>query len=503
MRPGFAPSPEELAAIGEICTRLDGLPLAIELAAARVRALSPSALLGRLGQRLPVLTGGPRDLPARQQALRDTLLWSHELLGPAEQVAFHRLAAFAGGFTLRAAEAIIDAPEAGGLERLSALIDHSLVVSGAGGRYQMLETIREYAAGELARVGDRAGTERRHAIFFLEMVQSATPRLHGAEQAAALGELAADHDNLRAALHTCLASPDKQDRERGLRLAGQLVWYWHLRGHWREGRRFLAQALLAASTADGETVGRGLAGAGLLAVAQEDFDTGRSLLDQSLSLLTPEAAPLERAHALGFRAVAGIYQRQVAGLGSQLDESLALFRKCGNAWGVALTLLRKGMCGIVEQNWAASERNCRASLEAFEAQGNAWGMAMALGNLGEVLLGRGDAAGAVFAYLESLEPLERIGSAWYLALNAQGLAGALAARGDLLPATRLLAAAQASIRAEGSALPPMDRHIYDRSLHALRAALDPAAFERSWADGEALPLGEAIRLMRIALSVAQ
>jgi predicted ATPase/DNA-binding SARP family transcriptional activator len=498
VRPALQPTPEELAAVGEICTRLDGLPLAIELAAARVRALAPSALLARLGQRLPVLTGGPRDLPARQQGLRDTLRWSHELLGAGEQRAFRRLAVFAGGFTLAAAEAVIDPAGGDALDRLGALIDHSLVSPPApDGRYQMLETIREFAAGELEGSGERETSERAHAAFFLGLVERAGARIRGSEQEGALAELAADHHNLRSALQVSLTSTARQDRERGLRLAAELAWYWHFRGHWREGRDLLARALQAAPDAPPEARGRALCGAGLLACAQEDFEAARGLLDAGLELLPARAAPFDRAHALGFRAAAGIYARQVQGLEPILDESLALFRACDSDFGIALTLLRRGLVALIAGDWETSERDCRASLDAFRALGNAWGVAMALANLGEVHLGRGDAAGAVQAYRDSLEPLERIGSAWYLALNAQGLAGALAARGDAVPAARLLAAAQASRRSHRSALPPMDRHIFDRCLASLRAQLPPPTFDQAWAAGESLPLSEAIREARL------
>jgi tetratricopeptide (TPR) repeat protein len=202
--------------------------------------------------------------------------------------------------------------------------------------------------------------------------------------------------------------------------------------------------------------------------------------------------PLDRAHALGFRAVAELYQRRVAGLAPLLEESLALFRQCGDDWGAALSLLRLGMAAWIGGDFDRAVPLCREALAAFEALGNAWGIAAARANLAEALLGRGDLDGAHDAYFASFDPLERIGSSWYLAQNAAGFAGVLARRGDPVTAARLLAAARASLTATRSTLPPIDRHIYEQSLAAVRARIDQASFERAWDEGHGLPLTRAI-----------
>jgi predicted ATPase/DNA-binding SARP family transcriptional activator len=488
-RPGFVPSEAERGAIAEICRRLDGLPLALELAAARVRTLAPLALLARLGQRLPLLTGGPRDLPARQQALGDTLAWSHELLSPEERVGFRRLGIFAGGFTLAAAEAVAGA----GIDVVGGLVDHSLVVSDpASGRFFLLETVREFAVGELMRADEAASTAARHAAYFAELAAASVARIHAGDQEAALAELGAEHDNFRAAL---AASRATADPERGLALAADLTWYWHFRGHWREGRAALAEALAHAPQAPALLRGRALAGAGMLACAQEDFVFAEPCLDKSLTLL-PSTHPFDRAHALGFRAVAGIYQRQIIYLGPLLDESLALFRACGSTWGVALTELRIAIVATIARDWPRATHFSQSCLSTFRTLGNDWGISMALANLGEIYLGQDQAEVAAGFYLDSLAPLERIGSAWYLALNCQGLAGALAASGRPEVAGRLIGAAQASMHQRKSALPPLDLSIFERGVAAVQRCLGEAAFAAARAEGQRRGLAAVIAEVR-------
>lgn len=235
----FSPGEADIDAIRRVCARLDGLPLAIELAASRIRALSPAELLARLDARLPLLTGGPKDLPARQQTLRATLEWSAELLDDEEIRDLTRLAVFAGGWTLAAAEAVCGTTA----DRLASLIDHSMVTripTGGCSRYSMLETIREYAVERLEQ--DRNATARRHAEFFCRLCERAEAELEAADQAAWLDALERDHDNLRAALEWCFSLGDPT---LGAQLAGSLWRFWYLRGHIVEGMGWLKRALAA------------------------------------------------------------------------------------------------------------------------------------------------------------------------------------------------------------------------------------------------------------------
>ncbi len=286
VRPEFALTPENASAVADICRGLDGLPLAIELAAARIKVLPPAALLARLEKRLPLLTGGGRDLPARQQTMRDAIAWSHDLLTPEEQALFRWLAVFVGGFTLEGAEAVVFAGDALDLdvfEGVASLVDKSLLRQEVGPdeepRFAMLETIREFGLERLAARGEEAAIQNAHAAYFLALVEQAESALLGPEQMAWLTWLDAAHDNLRAALDWCLAS----DAEAGLRLAGALSLFWQVRGYLLEGRRWL-EALLAQAPQRAALRAKALHAAGQLARHQADIASGISLCEESLAI---------------------------------------------------------------------------------------------------------------------------------------------------------------------------------------------------------------------------
>ena len=252
IEPGFALGPENAAAVAAICAALDGLPLAIELAAARVRLLSPQAILERLGTALPLLTGGPRDRPERQRTLRGAIQWSHDLLDPDGQTMFRWLAVFAGGWTLEAAEAVCSPAGAAALdtlETLDALVQHSLARRDDGApepRFRMLQTIREFGLERLAESGEEPEIHERHAQFFLTLAEEAAGELTGPGQAVWLDRLAYDHDNLRAALRWSL---DADRAETGLLIAAAIWRFWQLRDHLAEGEAWLTELLAAPSAA--------------------------------------------------------------------------------------------------------------------------------------------------------------------------------------------------------------------------------------------------------------
>jgi predicted ATPase/DNA-binding SARP family transcriptional activator len=484
----------ELEAAAEICRRLDGLPLALELAAARLRSLSVSTLLDRLERRLTVLTAGPRDAPSRQQTLRDTLTWSYELLEPSDKAALRALSVFAGGVDAKMAELVAGAS----LDVVSSLVDQSLLtrVATADDRYVLLETVREFAAEKLLEAGERLALRRRHLGALLGFAEAVSLELHGAEQRRQLAKLEREHGNLRAALEH--ASVDPEVTELGLRLSASLIWFWHLRGHWSEGRRWL-QRFLESETGEPLVRGRALYGLGLLECAQEDFELAERRLADALPLLSAVDQPRDRAHALGLLAVAGIYQRRTDGLLPYLEESLALFERSGDAWGIALSHLRLGILSWLSLDAESALVFCSRSHDAFEQLGNDWGVAMSLANLGESHLALGNVDAAVLAYVASLAPLERIGSNWYLALNVSGLAGALARSGRAALAANLLAAVRTNLQTRNSALPPLDRFIFENSLQAARERLAEDEFDRESANGADLPLREAIANVRSIL----
>ena len=295
-RPGFTFTPENLEAVVAVCRRLDGLPLAIELAAARIRALAPNQLLRRLEHSLDVLGTTAQDVPARQRTLRDTLAWSHELLTPSEQVLFRRLSVFVGGWTLEAAEAVasIAGDETATLEALARLIDQSLVIvrgeeDGAESRFTMLETIHEFATEQLVASGELAQVKETHASWFLDLALAAEPHLPGPSAVSWLDRLETEHDNLRAALDWLRS---QGDGDRALTLAAALWRFWWLRGHLAEGREQLESALAVDGSTATAARASALDGAGVLAETQGDYDRAEALHRESLALSQSAATRL-------------------------------------------------------------------------------------------------------------------------------------------------------------------------------------------------------------------
>ncbi len=376
-RPDFALTTGNAAAVAEICRQLDGRPLAIELAAARVAVLPPAALLARLERRLPLLTGGPRDSPARLRSMRDAIGWSHDLLSQDEQALFRRLAVFVGGFTLEAAEAVAADEGIDVLEGVSSLVAKSLVrdEEGSGGepRYLMLETVREFGLERLAERGEEPAIRAAHAAFFLALAEAAEPRLMGPDEATWLDRLATELPNTRAALAWTL---EHEAAETALRLATNLFWFWYSRGDRREGERWLGAALargsggttaradaliaaalvatvldcaaavelaeegLAVSRACGYAAGsaRALLCLGIAAEWAGDFDRAVGLEEEALALLRDLDDPFRTALVLVNLADANLWRGDLAPAQAHAAEGLALARSTGNEYAVALAL---------------------------------------------------------------------------------------------------------------------------------------------------------------------
>ena len=536
LRPDFALDDEEdAAAVAEVCRRLDGLPLAIELAAARVKLLPPGALLGVLERRLGLLTGGARDLPARQRTLGDAIAWSHDLLSPGEQALFRRLAVFAGGFTLAAAAAVAGPGGAADvLEGLAALVDGSLVRRAdgpaldvaPGPRFAMLETIREYALERLDEGGEAEATRRAHARFFLALAEAAAPRLLGPEQAAWLGRLAAEHDNLRAALAWAIA----RDPDQALRLAGGLWRFWEVRGHLAEGRGWLERALAAGGAAP-RMRATALNGAGNLAWAQGDLARADELHAAALALRRELGDAGGVAASLSNLGLVAHVRGDLARAAALYDEALALDRERGDRAGIAGTLNNladvariRGQLGRAAALWAEAlalrrelgdKRGVAAALDnlglAVGAQGDLGraaalhteavalqrevgdrqGLAHALNNLGGTVSARGDLARAAALYDEALALSVELGDRLGVARGLEGLAAAAAGSRPHQTA-RLLGAAEALRESLGTPLPPGERAVHDRRVAEAHARLGAAAFAAAWGAGQALSLEEAV-----------
>ncbi len=516
--PTFELTDANAATVAQICRRLDGLPLAIELAAARVKLFSPQALLNRLDRGLQLLAGGTRDLPEQQQTLRDTVVWSYDLLDAAEQALFRRLAVFAGGCTLEAIEAVCGSEaeeqvESSILETVASLVDNSLLVSLSGSstsqedeepRFTMLETIREYALERLASSGEVEETQQKHAQYYLALAEATQPQVSKpwdeVEWRSRLRRLDKEHDNLRAALGWAVQN---REVETGARLSIALWWYWLERGYLGDGRRWM-EALLALARA-GSPTGEAphellpartkaylLQVAGVLATMQGDYDHAVALLEEAMSVyreMGHNKGVSASLRELGFVAYEqGDYERAVR----LHEQSLALAREFGTPFGIAWSL-RALADAVREQGDLGRARVLlEESLALSRGTQHAWNIARTLASLGDVACKAGEYARASRLYEESLELGWRMEMKHSILRCLEGLARVAVAQGRMERAVRLCGAAAALREERGWALSLAKRGEHDRTVAAAREALGEEAFAAAWARGHALPLEEAI-----------
>ena len=412
VRPDLQLTPANSRAIAEICVRLEGLPLAIELAAARIKLLPPQALLERLEHRLDVLTGGGQDVPARQQTLRNAITWSYELLDAGEQRLFRCLSVFVGGCTLETVEEVYATMGAGAssvLDGASSLIDKSLLqqveFEGREPRLLMMETIREYALDALAASGEMEAARQAHAACFLRLAEEAEPELKSERQAFWSDRLAREYDNLRAALEWLLAKAEhEQDdgvdaKEMALRLVGALFWYWWVRGHWSEGRNFLERALTVSESVGASIYGaKALFATANLAFVQSDYERAVALSEGSLALYRQLGD--RRGIALSLYPPGNVAwsRGNMTQARALKEEALALHRELGDSGYIALSLFS---LGLLESSLGAYER-ARAlfeeSLAIDRKLQNKRGVAHTLSQLAQLLF-------VVQADTETIRPL--------------------------------------------------------------------------------------------------
>jgi predicted ATPase/DNA-binding CsgD family transcriptional regulator len=474
--PDFALNAENAANIANICRRLDGLPLAIELAAARSKMLPPAALLARLEHRLPLLTGGGRDLPARQRTMRDTIAWSYALLPPGEQAVLRRLAVFAGGFSLEAAEAaagVPDHPDTEVFGALASLLEQSLLrqeaAPGGEPRYVMLETTREFALAELTAAGETESTRGRHAAWCLTLAERAQAALAGSDQGTWLLRLDTERDNLRGALDWLREHGQTAD---GLRLAVALSQFWLRRGYLAEGRAQLRALLgLPDAPAHPRLQAEALTAMTILAVAQSDRgaaqDAGQDALAlwqalgdrqgsaRTLLVLARIAKPAERESALAAEALDGyraagdrhglaMALADAAGLARDrgdlarartlLDESVALYRAMGDAVGVAWPLAGLGTISWYEGDDEQARAYFEESQALFRAVGDRRGLTWTIHSLGQVAWTQGDLARAMALHEEALTLARETGDRQEAALVLAGLGYVAEDSGDIAQA---------------------------------------------------------------------
>jgi predicted ATPase len=425
-RPGFELNRENAAVVSEICARLDGLPLAIELAAARVKVLSPSSMLTRLASRLQLLTGGARDLPQRQQTLRAAIDWSYDLLSPAEQKLFRRLSVFVGGCTLEGVEAVCDTRgdlDLDLLDGMASMVDKSLAqqierTSGES-RFVMLETIREYALDKLDASGEKAQTKRAHAAYCLVLAEEEATEQIGTEW---LERLTSEHDNLRAGLEWLT---ETGNAEWGLRLGTALFRFWETREYLAEGRDGLGRLLkLAGAAAPTKARTRALFSAGVLAGEQGDYASAETLIGESLGIARQLSDKTGVAVSLNALAVFARDRGDVATANALFEESLVLWRELGDQKAIARALSNLANVVKLQGDHARARSLYAECLSIFQGLDDRTGVAWSMNYQGDVARDQGDSAGAQKLYEQGLAMFRELDDRW-------GIAGTLADLGTL------------------------------------------------------------------------
>jgi predicted ATPase len=535
VKPDFEITKENAEAVATICEQLDGLPLAIELAAARIKLLSPSAMQSRLESRLQLLTGGARDLPARQQTLRGAMDWSYGLLTPEEQTLFTRLSVFVGGCTLESVEAVCDTRQDLGLDILDgmeSMVDKSLVQqseqSSGEPRFVMLETIREYGLEHLAASGNEPATRRAHAAYYLVVAEEGS--LGGTDPGQWLERVDVEHDNLRAALDWLTRTGDA---DWGMRLATAMFRFWETREHFTEGRDRVARLLkLPGAAARNQKRVRTLFAGGVLAADQGDLATAQKMIEESLSIarelkdnsgvavslnalavfcrdrgeLAQSSATFEESLALcrelgDFKAAARALsnlasvvrlQGDYARSRSLYEECAARFAELGDRAGMAWSLDYQGDVAREQGDMETARALYQQSLSEFRALGDPWGIAGTLADLGNLALDNNDYAVARANYGESLQIFMQLGSKRGVARVLECFAYAAAAEGHPERSLRLAGGAAALRQSVGAPPNTAERDRLEKCLIAARVALSTTAGSAAWMEGFAMPAEKAV-----------
>jgi predicted ATPase len=488
--PEFALSEQNAAAVAELCSRLDGLPLAIELAAARTKLLPPATLLSRLGNRLEFLTGGRRDAPRHQQTLRMTLDWSYDLLDPDAQRLFARLGVFAGGCTLASAEAVCGG-EGSVLEGLAALVDESLVrqreVAGEP-RFWMLEIVREYALERLAASGEEDEIRRRHLEHFVAFSERAEPQLGRGAQVEWLALVESEHDNLRAALAYAL---ELADASSALRLVNGIRRFWHIHGYLAEGRHALESVLAITPETPSELRANAFNMIGILAAEQGDFGVARARFQAALEDARAVGATRAISSALVNLGNMASYGGDVATARDLYKESIEFFASLGDIRGEALAKENVGLMALTADDVPEAVTWLTDALELAREGGDDRETSAACRSLAAAMIELGEAAQATNLLAESLALARELGDAPGIALSLETFAGLAATSGETERAATLFGASDAVRASIGAQRPPDQQILYERWLARTLALLATATYTARYEDGRALSLDDA------------
>lgn len=501
--PDFAITSANLPAVAEIVRRVDGLPLAIELAAVRVKALPPEALRQRMEQRLPLLTGGARDLPLRQQTMRDAIGWSYDLLTPDEQHLFRCLAVFMPGFTLAAAEAVAGGTGISLLDGVSSLVEQSLLHTlpdrEQEPRYAMLETVREFGLERLQEQGETTDALRQHAAYMLQVTKTASLALYSAEQGPWLDRLQAEHANLRAALSWGL----RHDPNAALRACARILRFWPIRGHLREARDWLIAGLAAQATAGNGASARGM---GLVALAwvhywQGDFRQGLAAAEEALGnsaagddlpttglalrvlghCLIGEATRASPLDPADLRRASDAFQRQ-----------LAIWQSLADPGGEAAAMHNLGFLALHMGSAPEAREHFRDAMARFDLLGDRWSAALSRQYLAAMDAEQGNVSEAARHFMQTLHDFLTLGDRWKISYVLDGVAALLVRGEDAALGVRLLSAADALREADGITYLPVHGVGLPRPIAATQAMLGNEAFARAWSDGRTLSLDDAV-----------
>jgi predicted ATPase len=500
----FALTSRNVRAVCAICRRLDGIPLALELAAARVRSMAVDEIERRLDRRFDLLKGGSRTASPRQQTLRSLIDWSFDLLDPAEQSLLARLAVFSGGWTLEASEIICSDDETVAQESVldltASLADKSLLVvdvANEATRYRMLETIRQYSQERLHQSGQVETFRARHLAHFLSIAKQAATELHGADQNAWFDRLEREHDNVRAALSW--GSTRESAAANALQLAANLAHFWMVRGYFAEGRAWLSQCLHAAA-AGGSPELRSLTfnGLGMLALRQGDYAAAGAAHEESLRLRRAigDARPL--AGSLTNLGNVAFEQGDLPRARALYEEGLSLYQQTGDLRRIAAAQINLSNLASAQGDLPFAEQLLNQSISTLRDLDHPVYIANALTNLGDVRLKQGDHSGAAAAFLESIAIAHDTHDREVLPYSLEGLGGVAFAQGALHRAAVLWGAAERLREEIGSPLPPnVANHHSSKVAVARAAARDPEAFERAWQEGRGMTV---VQMLEYAMS---
>ncbi len=525
IKSNFSLTEDNAATVAEICVKLEGLPLAIELAAARIKILSPAQILERLENRLKMLTGGAKDLPARQQTMRGTIEWSYDLLDENDRILFERLAVFVGGFTIEAAEGVLEGEKGRRgegeikppfsnssspalpfspspllpfsfslLDGITSLVENSLLVQaetfGGESRFRFLEVVREYALEKLEAGGEAESIRKNHAAFFLKLAEAAEPQILGKQGAKWLTLIEEEHNNFRAAFFWAAAI----DAPTAVRLAGALRDFWVLRNQLTEGREWFETALDRADDAPAAARFKLFVGLGQTAKFQGDYVAARKAFQEGLT--TGRESGDLRQIAVANRGLAGAAKMQgdFTAARNFYEEALTVSRRIDEKFGIAVSLNALGDLARVEGDFAAAHSFFDESLTICREIGNIQGIGCTLNNLGAIAFVLGDYETARSHFTEGLRTAQELGEKITLSYSLDGFAALAVKRGDAECALQLAGAAENLRESLGFETEPAERLFRDDYLTKLRSAITEENFTRTYLQGCQMKIEQVVKM---------